>query len=178
MKQLIGVLFITLAFMSGCDTTKGESGSTEASMVTSAADMANEAASEETLKVAMAFMDAMGKGDMETMVGLMHDDMVWHNEGDKRMPWIGPWNGKKVILEQFMPLFGENFKTIKWEAEDALADGNTAAFFGRMVGLLTTSGQETKEFTYALRVKVEDGKVLLWNWFEDSYEVSKAYHGE
>lgn len=132
--------------------------------------------SEETMKIAMAYMDAMGKGDMKTMLNLMHDDMVWQNEGDSRMPWIGPWKGKKAILEEFMPLFGENFKTTKWETEDAFASGDTAAFFGRMIGLTTKSNQATKEFTFALRVKVKDGKIILWNWFEDSFEVSQTYH--
>ncbi|NKX48949.1 nuclear transport factor 2 family protein, partial [Rhodobacteraceae bacterium R_SAG8] len=28
----------------------------------------------------MAFMGAMGAGDMEKMRALMADDMVWHNE--------------------------------------------------------------------------------------------------
>ena len=132
--------------------------------------------SKETMDIAMNFMDAIGKGEMEKMKSLMHDDMVWQNAGDKSLPWIGPWEGKKTILEDFMPKFGSNFKTAKWEPNDALANGDTAAFFGQMIGLLTKSNVETKEFTYALRVKVKDGKVILWNWFEDSYEVSKAYH--
>jgi len=131
---------------------------------------------EATMKIANDFMGAMGSGDMETMIGLMHDDMVWHNEGDKTMPWIGPWKGKKIILEEFLPAFGSNFKTIKWEPNDALSSGDTAAYFGRMIGLATKSNKETKEFTYALRVKVKDSKIILWNWFEDSLEVSNAYH--
>ncbi|WP_299836074.1 nuclear transport factor 2 family protein [uncultured Tenacibaculum sp.] len=135
-------------------------------------------ASDETMKVAMEFMGAMGKGDMKKMMDLMHDDMVWHNEGDKSLPWIGPWKGKKTILEKFLPSFGSNFKTIKWEPSDALSKDNTAAFFGKMIGKLTKSNKKTEEFTYALRVKVKDGKVILWNWFEDSYAVSKAYHNK
>ncbi|CAL2075319.1 nuclear transport factor 2 family protein [Tenacibaculum sp. 190524A05c] len=138
----------------------------------------NSSNSDETMKVAMDFMGAMGKGDMDKMVSLMHDDMVWHNEGDKSMPWIGPWKGKKVILEKFLPAFGSNFKTIKWEPNDALSKGNTAAFFGNMIGELTKTGKQTSEFTYALRVKVKDGKVILWNWFEDSYAVSNAFHNK
>ncbi len=130
----------------------------------------------ETMDVANAFMDAMGKGEMEIMISLMHDDMVWQNEGDKSLPWIGPWKGKQAILEYFLPKFGANFQTIKWEPDDAFSDGNTAAYFGKMIGKLTASETETKEFTYALRVKVKDGKVILWNWFEDSFEISRAYH--
>ena len=132
--------------------------------------------SKATMEIAMNFMGAMGKGDMETMMGLMHEDMVWQNSGDPNIPWIGPWEGKKAILEDFMPKFGAGFKTIKWEPNDAFAQGDTAAFFGQMIGELTNSNQQTKEFTYALRVKVKDGKIILWNWFEDSYEVSRAYH--
>ena len=132
--------------------------------------------SQTSLETIMAFMGAMGSGDMETMTSLIHDDMVWHNEGDKTMPWIGPWNGNKIILEEFLPAFGSNFKTIKWEPNDALSSGDTAAYFGRMIGLTTKSNRETIEFTYALRVKVKDGKVILWNWFEDSLEISNAYH--
>ncbi len=138
----------------------------------------NSSSSDETMKIAMDFMGAMGKGDMDKMVSLMHDDMVWHNEGDKSLPWIGPWKGKKVILEKFLPSFGSNFKTIKWEPNDALSKGDTAAFFGNMIGELTKTGKQTNKFTYALRVKIKDGKVILWNWFEDSYVVSNAFHNK
>lgn len=141
-------------------------------------EIPQESQSETTMRIAMSFMEAMGKGDMEKMASLMHEDMVWQNEGDKTMPWIGPWTGKKAILEEFMPLFGQHFKTIKWDPTDALASGDTAAFFGQMIGLLTKSNQQTDEFTYALRVKVKDEKIILWNWFEDSYAVSKAFHGK
>lgn len=133
---------------------------------------------DETMSVAMGFMDAMTKGEMEKMMGFMHEDMVWQNGGDKSLPWIGVWKSKKVILETFMPTFGANFKTMKWESEDAISGGDTAAFFGQMAGLLTKSNQKTDDFTWALRVKVKDGKVILWNWFEDSFEVSQAYHGK
>lgn len=124
----------------------------------------------------IASMGAMGAGDMETMMSLMANDMVWHNESDKSMPWIGPWEGKEAILE-FLPLFGENFQTRKWENTDTFASGDTVAVFGTMNGITTKSGKEIGEFTFALRAKVRDVQVVLWNWFEDSYAVSKAYHG-
>lgn len=123
----------------------------------------------------MAFMAAMGKGDMKTMNDLMADDMVWMNEGDKEMPWIGPWEGKEEILK-FLPIFGVNFQTTKWENTDQFAFGDTVAVFGRMNGITTKSGKEIGEFSFALRAKVRDGKVVLWNWFENSYAVSKAFH--
>jgi len=175
MKQLI--LVFTLMVFLGCESNNKEIPSTNSEkMNQNDKNNALEKESKATMDIAMNFMGAMGKGDMETMKSLMHEDMVWQNSGDATVPWIGPWSGKKTILEDFMPKFGAGFKTIKWEPNDAFANGNTAAFFGQMIGELTNSNQQTKEFTYALRVKVKDGKIILWNWFEDSFEVSRAYH--
>ena len=133
--------------------------------------------SQASFDTVMSFMGAVGSGDMETVVKLMDDNMVWHNEGDSAMPWIGPWNGKEEILK-FLPVFGENFKTTAWENTDAFASGDTVAVFGKMNGITTASGKEIGDFTFALRAKVANGKVVLWNWFEDSYAVSQAYHGK
>ena len=140
----------------------------------------NDTPKQTAMDIANAYMEAMGKGDMETMANLMHDDMVWQNAGAKNIPWIraGKWNGKKVILEEFLPLFSKGFLTIKWEPVDAVGSDDTAAYFGQMIGKLTNTGIQTEEFTYALRVKVKDGKIILWNWFEDSIEVARAYNGK
>lgn len=133
-----------------------------------------DAESQATLDTVMALMGAMGSGDMDTLGELMADDMVWHNEGDSNIPWIGPWEGKEAIFA-FLGVFSANFETTKWENEDFFASGDTAAVFGRMNATMTETGKEVGEFTFALRAKVRDGKVVLWNWFEDSFAVSEAY---
>ena len=133
--------------------------------------------SQKTFDTVMAFMGALGTGDMDTIGKLMADDIVWQNEGDKAMPWIGPWEGREEFMDNLMR-FGSNFQTTAWQNEDAFAVGDTAAVFGKMNGITTKSGVEIGEFTFALRAKVKDGKVVLWNWLEDSYSVSQAFHGK
>ncbi len=150
---------------------------TGAALITPASASSMDAESQATFDTVMAFMGAMGSGDMETMVGLMADDMVWHNEGDSAMPWIGPWEGKEAILG-FLGVFGANYQTTKWVNEDQFAFGDTVAVFGKMNGITTKSGSEIGDFSFALRAKVRDGKVVLWHWFEDSFAVSNAYHGK
>ncbi len=179
MKKKLIAIFGIVTLLVSCNTENQKIKHSE-KQVTKAVELSEadqlSVESQKTLDIANEFMKAMGKGDMETMKNLMHTDMVWQNAGDKSLPWIGPWIGKKVILEQFLPVFGENFITKKWQPTDAFASGDTAAYFGQMIGMLSKSNKETKEFTYALRVKVKDGKIILWNWFEDSFEVSKTYH--
>lgn len=135
-----------------------------------------DATSQASFDTVMAFMGAMGSGDMATMNNLMADDMVWHNEGDASLPWIGETVGKENIFK-FLGVFSSNLQVTMWENEDAFASGDTVAVFGRMNGITTNSGQEIGTFTFALRAKVRDGQVVLWNWFEDSFAVSQAYHG-
>ena len=149
---------------------------TGATLATVASAQSNDDESQASLDTVMALMGAMGRGDMAKMDELMADDMVWLNEGDPSIPWIGPWNGKEAIFG-FLGVFSENFKTTKWENTDILASGDTVAIFGDMNGVTTKSGQEIGDFTFALRAKVRNGKVVLWNWFEDSFAVGKAYHG-
>ncbi|MEL6508752.1 MAG: nuclear transport factor 2 family protein [Pseudomonadota bacterium] len=131
--------------------------------------------SQASFDTVMAFMAAMGEGP-DAMSPLMADNMVWHNEGDSTLPWIGETIGKEAIFE-FLGVFGANLQTTKWENTDAFASGDTVAVFGVMNGVTPHSGQEIGEFSFALRAKVRDGQIVLWHWFEDSFAVSQAYHG-
>jgi ketosteroid isomerase-like protein len=132
--------------------------------------------SAKTLEVAKEFLTAAGTGDMETLQTLMTDDFVWHNEGDSSIPWIGPWEGKEVVLNDFMPKFGAGLKVTSWTTDYSFANGNQAVFVGTMSAIANNSGVDTGKFSWVVRVHVEDGQVKSWNWFEDSYAVSKAYH--
>ena len=134
-----------------------------------------DAKSQASFDTVMAFMAAMNEGP-DAMSPLMADDMVWHNEGDTTLPWIGETKGKQAIFE-FLGVFGTNLKTTKWENTDAFASGDTVAVFGVMNGITPHSGQEIGDFSFALRAKVRDGQVVLWQWHEDSFAVSQAYHG-
>jgi ketosteroid isomerase-like protein len=133
--------------------------------------------SKATLDTTMAFMGAMGKGDMDGMSALMADDMVWQNGGDSSLPWVKVSEGKENIFA-FLGIFSKNVAVTHWENTDAIASGDTAAVFGQMKLKTTKSGKETDEFTFGLRVKVKEGKIVLWNWLEDSFAVSNAYHGK
>jgi ketosteroid isomerase-like protein len=100
----------------------------------------------------MAFMDAKGGGDMESMAALMAEDMVWQNEGDPSQPWIGLWDGKEIIFG-YLGEFSQNAQVTLWENIDAFASKDTVAVFGRKKLLTTKSGAETSKFTFAWRAK-------------------------
>ena len=131
---------------------------------------------DETLSIAKSFLEAAGSGNGEVLKNLMADDFVWHNEGDASIPWIGNWEGKDTVFEKFMPAFGAGLKVTSWSTDYSFVNGNQAVFIGSMSAIANNTGADTGKFSWAVRVHVENGKVKSWNWFEDSYAVSAAYH--
>ncbi|WAJ69336.1 nuclear transport factor 2 family protein [Catenovulum adriaticum] len=134
--------------------------------------------SAKTLETAQAFLWAAGSGDMDKLQALMADDFVWHNEGDSNIPWIGNWESKETVLKTFLPRFGAGLKVTSWSTDYSFANGDQAVFMGSMSAIANKSGVDTGKFSWAVRVHVENDKVKSWNWFEDSYAVSKAYHAK
>lgn len=142
------------------------------------ANEAKEVNPAKTLETAQAFLWAAGSGDMKKLQTLMADDFFWHNEGDASIPWIGNWDSKEKVLNTFLPRFGVGLKVTSWSTDYSFVNGDQAVFMGSMSAIVNESGADTGKFSWAVRVQVEDGKVKNWNWFEDSYAVSKAYHAK
>jgi len=171
MKQFLILIVLSSFILAACG--RGEFDRVEVKEM-----MKSHKQNQETLAKAEAFLKAAGSGDMETLTSLMADDFVWHNEGDATIPWIGNWEGKTTVLEKFLPAFGAGLKVTSWSTDHSFANGNQAVFIGTMSAIANNSKIDTGKFSWAVRVHVEDGKVKSWNWFEDSYAVSKAYHAE
>ena len=81
-----------------------------------------------TLAVAKQFLNAAGSGDGATLMALTDDDFVWHNEGDKRLPWIGHWQGKERVFGTFMPAFGQGLSVTTWTTDYEFVNGDQAVF--------------------------------------------------
>ena len=94
-----------------------------------------------TLQTAEAFLAAAGSGDMATLQKLMADDFVWHNEGDRTLPWIGTWEGKEKVLTEFLPVFGGSLTATSWTTDYSMAMADQAIFMGTMSATVPSSGQ-------------------------------------
>ncbi|MEM1261393.1 MAG: nuclear transport factor 2 family protein [Pseudomonadota bacterium] len=174
MKLLaVSALAVSTVLMTGCE----QPDSAPTSVINDAV-AETDSQSDQTLAIAQQFLGAAGSGDMETLSRLMANDFVWHNEGDSDVPWIGTWEGKDVVLNEFLPKFGAGLAVTGWATDYSFSNGDQAAFMGTMSADANNTGKSTGTMNWAVRVHVVDGQVKRWTWLEDSYAVSKAYRSE
>ena len=176
-------LMLTGLFLVGCSTPAAtETATTETPTTETQSNTGTQNISvnktQQTLQIAQSFLEAAGSGDIEALSALMVDDFVWHNEGDRTVPWIGTWEGKETVLNLFLPTFGGGLQTTSWTTDYSFAKDDQAVFMGTMAADATNTGESTGPMSWAVRVQVVDGKVKSWNWFEDSFAVTRAFHGQ
>lgn len=175
MIRTTATLMLAGLFTVGCSPQVNTESNTESNTGTQEVQVEQ---SQQTLQIAQSFLEAAGTGDMDTLSGLMTDDFVWHNEGDKRVPWIGPWEGKEAVLNEFFPAFGAGLEVKSWTTDYSFSKEDQAVFIGTMDAEATNTGESTGPMSWAVRVQVVDGKVKSWNWFENSFAVSRAFQGQ
>ena len=87
--------------------------------------------------------EAFANGDMDTLVSLWTDDIVWHSPG--RSPLAGDYKGAEEILGLFAQLVERSGGTFSVELHDVLA--NDTHGVGLSVGRAERNGKtlETKD---------------------------------
>lgn len=133
-------------------------------------------AESQSLAIVQEFMGAMGKGDMEKFTGMMAEDMVWHNEGDTTLPWIGTHRGKAAIMSDYLQNAGANMKTLSMSPSAMFADGNKVGVFGQFEIEMIKTGKKVKS-SFAILIEVDQAnrQIKSWNFHEDSFGVARAY---
>jgi uncharacterized protein len=68
--------------------------------------------------------DAYARGDLEALMGLMTDDVVWHVAGDT--PISGDYHGKEELAGFFMKVAEMSKGTFRVEPEETIANDHYA----------------------------------------------------
>lgn len=101
--------------------------------------------------------EAFANGDMETLDGLLADDITWHSPGQN--PFAGDYEGKQEVLELFGRIQQET-DGFEQEIHDVLANDD------HVVGLVRTTmtrGDESFEDVVCHVAHFEDGQLRsMW----------------
>jgi len=114
-------------------------------------------------QTARSAYDAFLSGDMETMGGLMSDDIVWHAPGNNALS--GTYSGKEEVFGLFAKIGEMADGPMQMDIHDVLASDEHA------VALLTATvsrGGNSADLRAVHIMHVADGQISeFWNFQED-----------
>ncbi|MEU1408702.1 nuclear transport factor 2 family protein [Streptomyces sp. NPDC005728] len=127
-----------------------------------------------TQAVLDSFFEKFGAGDLPGLLELFAEKVDFRVPGSPNVPWTGT-RAAKAEISEFFQIFPKVLTGPESFALKArIVDGPDAVVIAESVwGVLSTG----KKFTngYALHLTVEDGSIIRYHMYEDSYAIAEAF---
>ncbi len=113
--------------------------------------------SDDNKRIVSSFFEAGNRGDMDTCLGLLADEIRWTNIGSTR--FSGTFEGKQAVLEGLLgPLFGRLKNGIVSQVEDLIAEGDRVVVLS--LGSSETVDGKPYNNRYCQVMRVVDGRIV------------------
>lgn len=129
---------------------------------------------QENVQTVRKAYDAFARGDIATLMEMVHEDVEWETPGDSKIiPHAGKRRGRDAVKEFFM-LVGENEEVQKFEAHEFFAQGDRVAATATYAGRVRSTG---KPFSCEIAhfFTIRDGKLASFREYYDTAESIEAY---
>ena len=128
-------------------------------------------------EVVQEMYDAFAAGDVETVLGLMSDDIVW-NEAEN-FPYAdgNPYVGPGTIANGLFARLATEWEYWRLSVEEMLESGDKVVAFGRYEAQNKATGK-TINAQFAHVWTVVDGKAARFQQYADTAQVADAMQGD
>ena len=128
---------------------------------------------QQNTEIVKAMYAAFGRGDIQTIMERVTDDIEWTLEGPAILPFAGARKGPSEVLGFFQAL-ATTQDNHKLTIESYVAQGDTVATIGRYAATVKATGKSFDSrsahfFTF------RDGKVSKFADFVDTAQMAEAY---
>ena len=113
-----------------------------------------------------------GKGNVEGVLNLLHDDVSWSDSGYPEIPYALQRNGKKEVMNFFIEL-NNTVSFTQFEPRQFLKDGNFVVVKGFFAGKGNAT-EKTFESEWVNIWEVIDGKLKNFQAFIDTHKLVSA----
>jgi ketosteroid isomerase-like protein len=128
----------------------------------------------ENKQLVIDFYEAGARGDMETCLDLLSDDVTWTNIGTTQ--FSGTFSGKQALMEQLLgPLFGQLKGGISSRIERLTAEGNIVV--AQTSGTSETLDGQPYNNTYCQVIRVHEGKIVEVKEYFDTALTNQVFSG-
>jgi hypothetical protein len=117
--------------------------------------------------------EAFGRGDVQTVLGLMSEKVEW-NEAEHFTYWTGgPFVGPQAVLNGVFARIGQDFDGFTVDVGRVVGCGETVLSEGRYRGTVKATGKRL-DVQVAHVWDVRDGKVVRFQQYVDTWQVAQA----
>ncbi len=114
-----------------------------------------------------------GKGNVQGVLNLLHDDVTWIDPGAPDIPYAGKRKGKQEVQQFFMGMGGA-LEFTRFEPQQFFTDGNFVLVKGYFAGKSRSTGKSA-ESDWMMMWEVVNGKVKSYQAFLDTHNLVSAF---
>ena len=130
-------------------------------------------AEHENLQIVTDAYDAISRGDIQSVMEHLTDDVAWELPGPEQIPYAGSFHGKSGASEFFRRL-AESDEVQAFEPKRFFADGDMVVVLGHYTARVRTTGQ-TADADWVHVFTLRGGKVSSWREYFDTASYAQAY---
>jgi len=125
------------------------------------------------------FFQAFKNGDLGAIERLTTPDVEWlvvgthTSETVAALPWVGLHKGRDAVNKFFAALVS-SIEVITFDPQDYIAQGDAVAVFGYFK-YRAVSTKKLMETDWAIKIRLRDGKIARYHFFEDTYAIAAAF---
>lgn len=138
----------------------------------------NDNSTQQTHEVAKKWFDSLGKGDFNTAINCLAENIVWKNippvpKVSDLAPWLGSYNGVKEVLDSF-DVWAKYSKMLSAELLNLVVEDENAIGIVHEHAVCLANNNEYDLYV-ATRLKVENNKITEWQVYWDPSPLIAAY---
>jgi uncharacterized protein len=128
---------------------------------------------QENIALVKKLYEAFARGDVQTILDHLTEDVQWSNPGPSIVPYFGDRTGPGPVREFFDQLVGTQ-ENVNLTIDQFIAQGDAVATLGRFTGRVKATGRPFNSLVGHF-FTIRDGKVARWIGLGDTANAAAAY---
>ncbi|CNG72927.1 alpha/beta fold hydrolase [Yersinia intermedia] len=124
-------------------------------------------------EVVHAYFSAFSQGNINDVVALLDDNVVWHIDGNQNVSTVGLLQGPARV-KRWLENFPKNFKPQAFSITDVIEHNGSVLALGKFRHTVLSTGN-TVGSEMVIHFKVSKSKITRYQIFEDSALLSRAF---
>lgn len=124
---------------------------------------------QKNLEIVRRGYDAFGRGDINGLLTLFDDDIVWTSPGPPELPTAGTWRGRQQVAE-FFAAVDRVFEIQRFEPETFVAEGDRVIVLGSDTSRIKATGKVI-DSAWAHAFTAKNGKIVAFQEYIDTAAV-------